>query len=231
MTSLYKTIGIYAIQNKITGMAYVGQTANNFGDRRDSNFAKLRHNKHDNVGLQQDWNKYGENNYEFIVLETLEDASNIDEREKLWIADYKSKGKAFNLQSGGKGFAGLHISESAKKIIGEKNRIHNLGKKASAETRAKMSATRKGRKLSPETIEKLRIAKTGTKLSEEAKLKNSISHSGEKSSFAKYTKEQVLLARKIYDSGCNNYKHISEQTGISYGAINGIVKRKRWKYI
>ena len=73
MKSLYKTTGIYAIQNKITGMAYVGQTTNNFGDRRDCNFAKLRHNKHENVGLQEDWNKYGEQNYEFKILETLED--------------------------------------------------------------------------------------------------------------------------------------------------------------
>lgn len=231
MKSLYKTTGIYAIQNKITGMAYVGQTANNFGDRRDSNFAKLRHNKHDNVGLQEDWNKYGEQNYEFKILEILEDCVNIDEKEKFWIAKYRENNKAFNLQSGGKGCPGVHISEEVKRIIGEKNRQHNLGKKASEETKLKMSLARKGRKPSPESIEKGRLKHIGMKHTPEAKKKMSIAKSGEKCHLAKYTKEQVLLAREIYDNGCKDYKCISEKTGISRVALPDIVKRKRWKYI
>lgn len=231
MKSLYKTTGIYAIQNKITGMAYVGQTANNFGDRRDSNFAKLRHNKHDNVGLQEDWNKYGEQNYEFRILEILEDCSNIDDREKFWIAKYRENNKAFNLQSGGKGFPGMHISEEVKRIIGEKNRQHNLGKKASEETKLKMSLSHKGYKPSPESIEKGRLKRIGIKLSQETKMKISIAKSGEKCNLAKYTKEQVLLAREIYDNVCKDYKYISEKTGISRVSLPDIIKRKRWKYI
>jgi group I intron endonuclease len=231
MNSLYKTKGIYAITNKITGMAYIGQTSNNFGDRRDSNLAKLRHNKHDNLYLQEDWNNYGELNYEFKVLECLEDCSNIDEREKFWISEYRKNNKAFNMQSGGKGFPGMHLSEEAKRKIGEQNKIHGLGRKASQETKQKMSISHKGFKHTLESIEKIKIAATGRKASDETKLKCSISHSGEKSRLAKYTKEQILKAREIYDSGCNDYKYISSMTGIKYGAINVIVKRKRWKYI
>lgn len=231
MKSLYKTTGIYAIQNKITGMAYVGQTANNFGDRRDSNFAKLRHNKHDNVGLQEDWNKYGEQNYEFRILETLEDCVNIDDREKYWVSIYKKDGKAFNMADGGKGCPGVPIKEEVKRIIGEKNRQHNLGKKASEETKLKMSLSHKGYKPSLEAIEKSRLKHIGMKHTLEAKKKMSIANSGEKCRLAKYTKEQVLLAREIYDDGCRDYKYISEKTGISRVALPYIVKRKRWKYI
>lgn len=231
MESLYKTTGIYAIRNKLTGMAYIGQTANNFGDRRDSNMAKLRHNKHDNIGLQEDWNQYGEDNYEFVVLETLDDCSNIDDREKYWISEYKRNNKSFNHQSGGKGFCGLHLSEEAKRKIGEKNRIHNLGKKASAQTRLKMSLSHKGKKPSPESIEKARLKRIGFKPSPESRLKNSIAHSGDKCPLAKYTKEQVLLAREMYDNGCKDYKYISSKTKISVVALYDIVKRKRWKYI
>lgn len=231
MKSLYKSIGIYFIRNKITGIGYVGQTANNFGDRRDSNFAKLRHGKHDNVLLQEDWDKYGEDNYEFVVLEELESPMNIDEREKFWIAKMKKEGKSFNLQSGGKGFCGLHISEEAKRKIGEANRIHGLGRKASEETKKKMSLARIGKSLSEETRERLRMANIGRKQSFETKMKNSIAHSDEKCSLAKYTKEQVLMARELYANGNHDYKDIAVQTGIKKDALYDIIARKRWKYI
>ena len=231
MKSLYKSIGIYFIRNKITGIGYVGQTANNFGDRRDSNFAKLRHGKHDNVLLQEDWDKYGEDNYEFVVLEELESPMNIDEREKFWIAKMKEDGKSFNLQTGGKGFCGMHLSDQHKKAIGEKNRIHNLGKKATEETKQKMSKSHKGMIVTEETKQKLRIANLGRKQTEEMKLKNSISHSGDKCCLAKYTKEQVLMARELYTNGNHNYKDIAVQTGINRDALYDIIARKRWKYI
>jgi group I intron endonuclease len=50
----------------------------------------------------------------------------------------------------------------------EKLRIANLGKKASEETKRKLSEMRKGRKQSPEAIEKTRIANLGRKNSPEA---------------------------------------------------------------
>jgi group I intron endonuclease len=231
MKSLYQSIGIYMIRNKITGKGYIGQTANNFGDRRDSNFAKLRHNKHDNIDLQEDWNNFGEENYEFVVLEDLESPRNIDEREKFWIAKFKSEGKSFNQQNGGKGYSGLHLTDNAKKIIGEKNRLHNLGKKASEETKLKMSASHKGLKQSLEHIERTRQRMIGTHLSDSTKQKISMANSGEKSALAKYTKEQIILAREIYDSGNHNYKYIEEKTGIKRTAIHSIVKRKRWKNV
>ena len=231
ITSLYKRTGIYAIRNKITGKAYIGQTAMNFGDRRDCNFAKLRHNKHDNHNLQEDFNKYGENNYEFVGLEELSDCSSIDEREKFWISKYKEEKLSYNISEGGKGVLGVHLSDETKRKIGEKNRINMLGRKASPETKAKMSKTRLGRKHTEVAKEKIRRSKLGMKLSDEAKQKISISNSGEKSAFAKYSKEQILKARELYDNGCRDYKIIALETGIKYNSIYGIVKRTRWKYI
>ena len=230
-TSLYKRTGIYAIRNKITGKAYVGQTAMNFGDRRDCNFAKLRHNKHDNHNLQEDFNKYGENNYEFIVLEELSDCSSIDEREKFWISKYKEEKLSYNISEGGKGALGVHLSDETKRKIGEKNRINMLGRKASPETKAKMSKTRLGKKHSEVTKEKLRQLNLGKKASEETKQKLSLTHAGEKCVLSKYKKEQILEVRSLYDKGYRDYDYISKVTGVNKSYISAVIKRERWKYI
>lgn len=230
-TSLYKRTGIYAIRNKITGKAYIGQTAMNFGDRRDCNFAKLRHNKHDNHNLQEDFNKYGENNYEFVVLEELFDCSSIDEREKFWISRYKEEKLSYNISEGGKGALGVHLSDETKRKIGEKNRINMLGRKASPETKVKMSKTRLGKRHSEATKEKLRQLNFGKKASEETKHKLSITHAGEKSPLSKYKKEQILEVRSLYDKGCRDYDYISKVTGVNKSYISAVIKRERWKYI
>ncbi len=85
---------------------------------------------------------------------------------------------------------GFKMSEEAKRRIGAANAIANKGKKASEETKLKMSLAMKGRntwskgrKLSPEHIEKMRIASTGRKypgrkLSEETKKKIGDAHRG-----------------------------------------------------
>lgn len=231
ITSLYKRTGIYAIRNKITGKAYIGQTAMNFGDRRDCNFAKLRHNKHDNHNLQEDFNKYGENNYEFVVLEELSDCSSIDEREKFWISKYKEEKLSYNISEGGKGALGVHLSDETKRKIGEKNRINMLGRKASPETKAKMSKTRLGKKHSEATKEKLRQLNLGKKASEETKHKLSLTHAGEKCVLSKYKKEQILEIRNLYDKGCRDYDYISKVTGVNKNYISAVIKRERWKYI
>jgi group I intron endonuclease len=66
--NLYNRIGVYAVVNKVNGFTYVGQTAMNFGDRRDSHFSLLRNGKHPCKEMQIDFNKYGEKNFEFVVL-------------------------------------------------------------------------------------------------------------------------------------------------------------------
>ena len=225
------TKGIYAIRNKITGCAYIGQSVVSIENRWSSHIAVLKKGKHTNKFLQDDWDKYGIDNYEFIILEEVDDKSKIDEREIYWIVKYKEDGKAFNQQSGGKGFAGMHISDNAKKIIGEKNRQHMLGHKDSEETKLKKRNSHLGIKHSPEWIEKCRLKQIGKEISAEQRLKLSIANSGENSGFAKYTKEQVLKAREIFDGGNHDYNYIAEQTGISKKSLYGIINKTRWKYI
>jgi group I intron endonuclease len=59
--------GVYKIVNKITGNIYVG-SAKLFYYRRNSHYSNLRLNKHANKHLQNAWNKYGEESFEFEII-------------------------------------------------------------------------------------------------------------------------------------------------------------------
>ena len=135
--SLYKTIGIYGIKNKINGNIYVGKTAMNFGDRRDSHYSLLNNNKHKNQHLQRAWNKYGSDNLEFVILHELQDGEDINALEISYIEKYKKLGLSYNIAPGGEGGnnLGKHLSAETKRKIGEKNRIHMTGRHLSNETK------------------------------------------------------------------------------------------------
>lgn len=137
--------GIYGVVNKVNGKTYVGQTGERFLRRYWHHQWKLRDGSHDNCHLQKAWNKYGEDNFDFIVIEVVNDTALLDELEIKYIDQYKKNDKSYNMLLGGGGRRGFPISENAKKMIGDKNRQHMLGKKHSEETKRKMSQIRSGR--------------------------------------------------------------------------------------
>lgn len=68
VTRELKVSGIYCIENRINNKTYIGSSKNIY-QRLLKHFALLRHNKHENAHLQNAWNKYGEENFEWTVLE------------------------------------------------------------------------------------------------------------------------------------------------------------------
>jgi group I intron endonuclease len=62
-------IGIYTIKNKVNGKVYVGQSIS-LRKRKHDHFRALRTNTHYNTHLQSSWNKYGEDNFTFEVVES-----------------------------------------------------------------------------------------------------------------------------------------------------------------
>lgn len=66
--------GIYKIINKINNKYYIGSSCNcigAYGNRKGSHFSRLRRNKHKNPHLQNAYNKYGEKNFQFIIIEEV----------------------------------------------------------------------------------------------------------------------------------------------------------------
>jgi group I intron endonuclease len=63
--------GVYEIKNKLNNHRYIGSSVNILS-RFSGHKYDLHKNKHHSTYLQRAWNKYGESNFEFNILETCE---------------------------------------------------------------------------------------------------------------------------------------------------------------
>lgn len=166
-------IGIYSIRNTLTGDQYIGSS-------RDIKFRWWCHRRdlsqkcHDNPRLQNAWNKYGSNTFEFHVLETLANSDQLLDREQAYLDAYQP---AYNIATTARSpmLGKKHTPETLEKMrarfLGksqtpehiEKRRQKHLGFRHSDESRARMSETRRGKPQSPEHAEKSRRARLGLK--------------------------------------------------------------------
>lgn len=74
---------VYKITNITNNKIYIGSTVN-LKKRKNNHLRFLRKNKHCNIYLQKSFNKYGEHNFQFQVLEKCS-PSNLVEREQYYI--------------------------------------------------------------------------------------------------------------------------------------------------
>ena len=114
--------GIYCIENTINNKKYVGQSINIY-DRWSKHKSELRNNRHDNDHLQKSWNKYGEKNFIFYILETC-DESELNNKERHYIELYNSLdyNYGYNLKSGGQDYN--HMSDNIKNKISKSNKMY-----------------------------------------------------------------------------------------------------------
>ena len=61
-------VGIYKITNKVNGKCYIGQSQDIATRFREHRYL-LRQNKYGNNKIQNAWNKYGEENFTFEIIE------------------------------------------------------------------------------------------------------------------------------------------------------------------
>lgn len=161
MSVIYKIVSI--ANNKI----YVGQSQ--FPNRRFSQHkCDLKHNRHSNTYLQDDYNKYGEKNFRFEIIDTIPDEKTsrelLDILEKKYINLFKSDSReyGYNIESGG--VLSKDIAESTKEKLREKNKGKRKGEKLSEETKALMRKNHShywlGRKMSDEARLNMSIAQS-----------------------------------------------------------------------
>lgn len=174
--------GIYGWKNILDDLWYVGQTTQ-LGKRKIHHLHKLRAGTHHNPRLQKSFTKYGEEWFQWVILEECA-TDMLDIREKAWIAYYKSSHRdhGYNCDGGGnfrkiitpessarRSYAhkGKTMSEEAKRRISEFRKAYY----ADPENRKKASLRAMGRKHTKASKSKMAEAKLGTQRPEHIKIK------------------------------------------------------------
>ena len=135
--------GIYCIYNAISQKVYIG-SAVNIKQRWRQHKSYLRRNIHCNQYLQLAWNKYGEENFQFITIEYISHISQLIEREQYYLNLIKPYNK--NIGYNQNPIAGSCLGNKQSKETIEKRVSKFRGRKASKETRLKISIALKGNK-------------------------------------------------------------------------------------
>ena len=93
--------GIYKITNLKNNKGYIGQSTD-IKTRWKNHKLELKNNAHRNSHLQNAFNKYGEEAFEFRILEETTE-ENLDDAEEYWINYFNSTNpeKGYNLRYGG----------------------------------------------------------------------------------------------------------------------------------
>lgn len=200
---------IYKIENCINGKTYIGQTAN-YEKRKRAHINALRSNRHDNVYLQNSWNKYGENSFVFTVVEECEEKQ-LDELEVRYIKLLHTLApKGFNMTEGGDGVRGLKWSPESRKAksLDMKNKMVGC------------NAPFYGKTFTPEALEKMRVATTTLWENEEYRKRQVVSHTGLKQSTETKNKRSVSLRGNTNNKRSHRYKCV--ETGVEYDCLGQI---------
>lgn len=168
--------GIYKITNKINNKFYIG-SATNVSKRWKRHVSDLNKQIHCNYHLQRAWDKYGEENFVFEVIEEVLEKSHLSDCEQHYL-DMLNPEYNILKDTGFSRTGILHTDETKKKMrkshegkhTGEDNGMHGMvgelnrfyGKKHTEESKQKMReaaigrpSSMKGKKFSEESRKKL----------------------------------------------------------------------------
>lgn len=223
--------GVYCIRNKENDKRYIGSAAISLSTRWRQHRQTAQAGRHRNRHFQAAWDSYGEDAFEFTVLEHCLPGDCLA-REQHWIDFYNATDREFGYNASPTAGSSLGIKRSAEtraKVAAafRGKPAHNRGVSPSAETRAKIAATLTGRKLGPHSAEHRAkigaanaIAQKGRKPSDEIMAKL---HAGNRG--RKLTPEHI--AKSV--AGRRGYKHTAETRAKMSAAKKA--RRERLRYL
>lgn len=245
---------IYAIENKLNHKMYVGMT-NNYKKRIEYHLYELRHNKHHSKKLQRAFNKYGEENFEFLVLLETDKMEGLELKEKEFIKKFDTYKNGYNCSEGGEKLPNYKQPEKTRKALLKRNKgnKYSLGKKMPQSAKEKISKSNSGKRNGmygrKHTEEELKIMSIKAKenwknnydkiykkiseanKSEKRRKEVSKQMSGENNIKSKLKEEDVIEIRKRYDNGEKPRFILKDFPQITKSGLMKICLRKTWKNI
>lgn len=230
--------GIYKIINKVNGKYYVGSSTNITDKRWRKHKSCLRYNYHDNKHLQNAWNKYGENNFDFVIVEQTPKENLVEVEQKYLDIAKTEQDKCYNLAFDVER-PSISMNEETKqkmkvklsKLLSGKNNP-NYGKHHSNEAKEKMRKAKLGKRHSKEHNLKIGISNKGKRYpnkkphSIESNIKRSISTSGSKNH--KFDHKIYTFINKLTNEQYIGTRYnFSKQFNIDCGSMCNLIKGKR----
>lgn len=216
----------------ITKKAYIGSSGNIYM-RLSGHRAELNGNRHQNQKLQNAYNKYGRNNFCFVMICQIVDSiteQELVDKENFYLEGC-NKELLLNIQipatvGGMPGFK--HSEETRVKMAESHKRLHEQGyvlpwkgKPLSEERKAEISKFMKGHKFNtPEVIAKINAATKGKR-----------SRKGEVNGRCKLTAQQVEEIKGLLREGNLSQEKIGKMYGVGQDAISKIKLGKLWKHL
>lgn len=127
-----KQMIIYKATNKINGKVYIGQTIQTLERRKNQHERSYKYKNTKNYVFCRALKKYGNENFEWEVIDTATSIEELNLKEEYWISYYDclvSSGKGYNSKYGGNNHKHL---ERTKELIGlaqKGDKNHMFGKK------------------------------------------------------------------------------------------------------
>ena len=146
ITRKKKISGIYKIINKVNGKYYVGRAKNVFKNRLIHHKSRLNKYTHDNDYLQRSWNKYGESNFELVIVEETTHDKLVETEQKYLDIAKTERDKCYNCNflADGQTWEPQSREKKRQSMLGEKNFFY--GRKHTKESKILMSLTHIGLK-------------------------------------------------------------------------------------
>ena len=138
--------GIYKITNKVNGKFYIG-SSNNIKRRWMHHKSNLRNGTHTNFHLQNSYDKHGEDQFEFVLIEEVRRANLLAKEQEYLDEAFRGGQEIYNISRvAGSPMTGLNHTEEVKQLLSEKlsgeNHPH-YGKPVSEEWRRNISKKKK----------------------------------------------------------------------------------------
>lgn len=227
-------IGIYVITSLKNSKVYIGQSTH-IEKRWKEHKKALETNSHYNSYLQRAWNKYGEKNFMFSVLEECS-VEQLNEREQYWIDYYGgiNSNENYNFREGGSRGAFSDdvirvMSENTKRLRQDADWVARNSQAIrdswTPERRQRMSVLKKGTKWTEKQRENRKKFDDSRKgVSRDVSVKNKISNTLKGHSVSEETRQKLREAGKR-----QVHQPVTEEQrkNISEGAKRGWETRRR----